>query len=271
MRVLRDESVVVGLVEVEAGFLSAWQFDAEFEAGQGDFHRSGGLAAEDRGVQFEAFGLAHGGVVAGYDTAWFEDFFDGVGDEVLALVHREGERLQDGAVAVAVEDQARQSVAFAPDFAAGAGVESEFVAVFARHRDAAAEEVGVEVLALTREAAGGDFRAAVVDGAAEKAVALVFQSDDGAVLRLSGDLEHFVVVDPIVSVENARAGADNDARHALSIRGWPRGGRRRRCRRVFPGIRKCGLRSCAGRLFLCRGRRHSPGSRELCRRRRGHR
>ena len=42
LRVLRDEGVVVGLVEVEAGFLSAGKVEAELHAGQGDFEGGGG-------------------------------------------------------------------------------------------------------------------------------------------------------------------------------------------------------------------------------------
>ena len=225
---LGNEGIVGALVQVEAGFLSPGEVDTEIHAAEGDFEGCRCLATEDSDVRFQALGLADGSVIAFDKADRLENFFDRVGDEFFALVHGEGQRLQDRAVAIAVENKAGQSVAFAPDLAAGTRVESELVAVFRGHGDAAAEEVGIEVLTLARKAAGRDFRAAVVNGAAEKAVALVFEADNRAVFGFAGDLEDFVVVDPIVPVEDACAGADNDRCHGVRMGGtkpaihvWP--------------------------------------------------
>src|SRR5262249_48164252 len=116
--------------------------------------------------------------------------------------------------AVAVHDDAGKAVAFAPDDAAKIRPHATPLAILHGLRDATLEKVEVEILPLARKAARGDLRLGIEDGAAEQAVAAVLERDDVAILRIAPGFQDFRGVNPLVSVENARAWSDDDSGHA---------------------------------------------------------
>ena len=116
-------------------------------------------------------------------------------------------------IAVAVDDQARDAIRFAPDEAAEPWVDLLALAVFDRLADAAGEKVEIEVLAAARESAGDDLRLRVVDGRAERAVAKIFERDHITGLRITESFADFGGVNPLVAVENAGAGSYDETCH----------------------------------------------------------
>ena len=121
-------------------------------------------------------------------------------DQRFALIHREGQRLDDEVIAIPVDDQSRKAVAFAPDQPARPAVEPAAAPVVGRQGDAASEEIGIEILALTRKTARDDLRAGVVDGAPQHPVAPVLEGDDISGFRAAEGFEHIAGIDPVVSM-----------------------------------------------------------------------
>ena len=65
-------------------------------------------------------------------------------------------------------------------------------------------------------------RLRIVDGGAERAVAEIFERDHITGLRITESFADFGGVNPLVAVENAGAGSDDETCHGAGI--WPRGG-----------------------------------------------
>lgn len=212
-----DFGVRFELVEVESGFLAVDEVDFEGEAVGDDVEGSGVFAVDDFDSGFHAFGAAGGGVVAEDDEGGGEDGNEGVADEIAPEVHGEGEGLDGEAVAVAVDDESRDAVGFAPDDAAEAIVDAAALAEFEGLGDAAGEEVEIEVLAAAGEAAGDDLGLGIVDGGAEGAIAEILECDDVAGLGIAEGFLDFSGVNPLVTVENASAWSDDKTGHGAGI------------------------------------------------------
>jgi hypothetical protein len=96
----------------------------------------------------------------------------GLRDEFAAFVHRQGQGLEHEVVPVAIDDNAGQTVAFAPDQPSQPFVHSIAAAVVERDGDSTLKEIEIKLLTLPTEAAGNDIGLRIVDGAAQKLVAL---------------------------------------------------------------------------------------------------
>src|SRR4029453_9441962 len=116
-------------------------------------------------------------------------------------------------VAVPVDDQPRQSIAFAPNDPAEFGIDATSCPVFCRLGDASFEEIQVQFLFSTRETARHDLSLGIVDRTADQTILTVLEGDDIAVRRFSKDLQHFAGKYPIVSVQNLRPRFDNNSGH----------------------------------------------------------
>src|SRR5215471_8584782 len=133
-----------------------------------DFHqdwsrRSGTL--QNSGAQFEPFGLSHGRIVSLYDRFRAKKIDHRLHNQLFSLIHRQGQRLENKKVAVAIEDHAGKSVAFAPNDAATPRINLSPVTVFVCLRDAAFEKIEIKILALPGKTAGDDLRFRIVDRA----------------------------------------------------------------------------------------------------------
>ena len=175
----------------------------KFKPGGVNEERDRRLATEHPGTKFEPFGDADGGVVALDDSHGLELLLEDARDFLAALVHGKSERLHDEVVAVTIDDEAGDAVAFTPHEPPEARVAASALAVGDGLGDAALEEVEVEFLPLAGEAAGDDLRLGVVNRRAEQPIFAVFYRDDVAVFGFSPDFEDFAGIDPVVSVVDA--------------------------------------------------------------------
>src|SRR6266581_3106840 len=132
---------------------------------------------------------------------------------MLSHVHRQRERLQNEMIAVAIDDHAGKTVAFAPNDAAQVWIDISPVAILGRLCDAASEEIKVEVLPAPRETARHNLRFRIVNGAADEAILTVLERDHIAVRGISKNLQDFTGKHPIVSVQYSRTRFDNDSWH----------------------------------------------------------
>ncbi len=119
-------------------------------------------------------------------------------------------------LAIAVDHHAGQAVALAPNQTAEFGVDTlQSRAQFQSAGDAAGEEFGIELLLTTRKAAGDDLRLRVVNRRAHRPILVILQRDDIAGLRVAEGFFDFTSIYPLMSVEDARAGLDDDSGHWL--------------------------------------------------------
>ena len=77
-------------------------------------------------------------------------------DQILSHVHRQRERLQNEMIAVAVDDHARKTVAFAPHNPTQLWIDISSVTVFGSLHDAASKEIEIQILPSPRETARND-------------------------------------------------------------------------------------------------------------------
>ena len=87
--------------------------------------------------------------------------------------------------------------------------------VFDGLRDAALEEIKIEILPLPRETPGDDLRFGIVNRTANQTIASVLQRNHVAIRRISENLEDFARENPIVPMQDARAGFDDEASHKV--------------------------------------------------------
>ena len=157
-------------------------------------------------------------------------------DQILSHVHRQRERLQNEIVAVTIDDHARQTVAFAPHNAPQFWIDTSPVAIFGSLRDAALEEIQIEILSSSRKTARDNLRFRIVNRAPNQMIAAILERNHVAVDRISENLQDFAGKHPIVSVQNSRARFDDDSSHKSkaqlvchSERSRERSGLRSRC------------------------------------------
>ena len=211
------------LVEIESGFLAVAEVDLVLEVVGADAEGSWALAVEHFDARLHAFGLAERGIVTQDDGGGGEQRDEGLADDVAAQVHGQGQRLDAEVGAVAIDDEAGQAVAFAPDEAAEEFIEAAAAAMLDGLADAAGEEIQVEVLAAAGEAAGDDLGVRVIDRGAERAVAKILEGDHVAGLGVAESFLDLGGVNPLVAVENTGAGSDDEACHGTGIWGGRRG------------------------------------------------
>ena len=140
-------------------------------------------------------------------------FLQRLDDEIFAPIHRQRERLQDKMIAVAIDDHAGQTIAFAPDQPTELRIHSAARAIFHRLREPARKKIRIEFLPASRKTPGDDLRFGIVNRAAEQPVFSVFQRDDVAVGWIAKDLQHFAGENPIMAMEDAGARFDDEAGH----------------------------------------------------------
>ena len=121
--------------------------------------------------------------------------------------------------AVAIDDHAGQSVALAPNHAAQFWIDISTVTVLGGLRDAAFEKIKIEILPLPRKATRDNLRLGIVNRTADQTIAPVFQRNHVAIRRISENLQHLAGKNPVVAVQDVRAGFDNKAGHVFA-RDW---------------------------------------------------
>jgi hypothetical protein len=140
-------------------------------------------------------------------------------DQLLSLVHRERQRLEDKLIAVTIDNYSRESVTLAPDDPAEPRIDPTPRPIFDRLCDPPLEKIEIQILAPPRESPGDDLRFAVVNRAADQAVSSVLQRNNVAICRTSERLQHFTAENPVVPMENPRAGFDDDSCHEERVNG----------------------------------------------------
>ena len=141
-RVFRDDSVIVLLIEVETGLVSAQKIDLEFHAFDfdGDLR---GRALQNPAAQLQSLCFTNRGVVSFDDGDVAEQIDHCSSDEILSHVHPKRERLQNEMIAITIDDHARQTVAFAPHNTAQFRIDISPVAVLGSLRNPAPKEIRI--------------------------------------------------------------------------------------------------------------------------------
>jgi hypothetical protein len=98
-------------------------------------------------------------------------------------------------IAVAVHDQAGQTVGLGPDEAGERGVDRRVFPVVDGLADAAGEEVQIQVLLATGKPTSDDLRLWIINSGAERPVAEVLEGDDVTGLRIAEGFLDFGSVD----------------------------------------------------------------------------
>ena len=117
--------------------------------------------------------------------------------------------MEDEIIAVTIEDDSRQTIAFAPNDPPQLRIDLSPVAIFQSLRDPAFEKIEIEILPLPGKSARHNLRLGIVNGAADQFVASVLERDHVAVLRFAKNFQDFTGKDPVVAVKNSRAGFDD--------------------------------------------------------------
>ena len=151
VRVAQRRLAVLALIEEQAGLLAAAQVDLVADAPFADRHPLGHGAGDDGHVRLEPFERADLGVVARQDPGRTQPLAEHGDDLRQQAIGRLGQGLHHEVVAVAVDDQRRQQIAFAVDDAVGGGVDAQRLAEPDRLVEAGAQEVR-----RGRGAAGGE-------------------------------------------------------------------------------------------------------------------
>src|ERR1700730_7013871 len=126
-------------------------------------------------MQIEFFRFPDQRVISLDNRDCSEQIEDHICDQLLPHVHREGERLQNEMIAVAIDDHARQSIALPPNNTPQSGIDISPVAIFSRLGNASFEEIKIEILFSPRETPGYDLRFRIVNRAADQMVAPIFE------------------------------------------------------------------------------------------------
>ena len=206
---LAQPLAVLALVGEETGLVGTGRVGAELDAVLGDHRCFGGGIA----VEVEAFLLLHVLVGEAVEAAAGELLAQRVVDPLAVAEHAGGEELDHHQVAVAVDHQAGQAVAFAVHHAPGIGHRIELQHLTAqRHRlgDLAREPAGIDRhVRVGFEDAHGNARMPVVEPPANELAIDADHVDDGAGLGPDGRLLDQFLEDPRVAGTPRILEADN--------------------------------------------------------------
>ena len=204
---------VVLLVEEEARLLAVHIVDLIADPVFADLRHAGQVGAQAL-ARIEALALLHALQLADAHVVALVEGLDGLAalaqnphkegeEEVLSLLHAEGERLRDEYAAEAIDRQAGEEVCLAEDEAAAGKVRAHHGAPVVDGVAQAALEEGLAeiVVCVAREQAQADFRFAVEERRAEPAPPAAEDVGQSAVGRFSG--EDLRVVDPRVTEADA--------------------------------------------------------------------
>src|SRR4029077_14227952 len=143
VRVPGNHRVIMFLIEVKTSFLSVQKIDVELNAFDFDLDLRWRISAQNICVQFQPFRLANRRVISLDDWDLSKKISNRIGDQIFSHVHRQGERLHHEMIAEPVDDQPRQSIAFAPNNSAKPWIDASSSAVLRRLADAPFEEIQV--------------------------------------------------------------------------------------------------------------------------------
>ncbi len=200
---LGDELVIALLVEVEAGFVATGNVDVEFETVQFNWHRAFEGTDEDTVGFGESFEFAEAGFATFHDGARREDFNQGVEDKRFALVHRQRRNLHDEDVGIFVDDEAAQKIALGVDDAKGVSFGQMPFSDVEGGADATDKKGEVDLDLFRRNHADADLGLGIVKADAKESLAMVFDLDEHAVFRRSGEADDGTGIDPRMTGNNA--------------------------------------------------------------------
>ena len=128
--------------------------------------------------ELHAFRFANRAVVALDDAFRRQCFGNGLSDQVFALIHRQRQGLQCHIVAIAVDDDSREAIAFAPNDPAQFWTDAgEFLPVLDRPLDPPHEEIAIEHLFPSGKTTRDDLRLRIVDRRAQHPVSLICEGN----------------------------------------------------------------------------------------------
>ena len=111
-RVPGRRDVILALVQKNAGLLAAQQVRVQLQPVHLDGNHLRNLARQHTGFQRKVFAFPNRGVVALHNSARREKLFETAHDLELGAIHALIQRLHREVVAVAIDHQARQLIAF---------------------------------------------------------------------------------------------------------------------------------------------------------------
>ena len=220
-RVAGGGATILALIEEQPRLLSLPDVGVITDAVLGDGHERGHLAMEDRDLSIESFERSDLGVVAGEDACrrrHLDQELDDVGQQAIDGLRK---RLDDEIVAVAIDDERWQQVAFSVNEAIGGGVEREVPAEGQRLLQPLAPQVAIGGTFSAREHAERDLRRRAVERVAHHPAAAV--GDAHGVARRSRHGGDVTPVDPKVArghpLDGARRNGGDWWRHPNSRAG----------------------------------------------------
>ena len=92
------------LIQIKTGLVPAQKIDFELQAFNFDDRLRRSSPSQNTRTQFEPFGLSDRSVITFDDSDVAEQIGHCSGDQILSDVHRQGQRLQNELIAIAVDD-----------------------------------------------------------------------------------------------------------------------------------------------------------------------
>ncbi len=165
--------------------------------------------------RLESFEARRGRLIEPVDAAVREESREGRGDPLRCPEHPERQALDHAHWAIAVHDEAGQSVCLAPAEAIGVGDQARRPAVLPGSLEPAHEESGVDGLVTPSEQAAAERRAGVVEALAEISAARIKHLDGLAGLGKALEVVDLAPVNPRVPGVDSLLGAalENEPGH----------------------------------------------------------
>src|SRR5438552_12844239 len=113
--------------------------------------------------------------------------FDRLDDQIFPHIHRQGERLHDKMLTIAIDDEAGQSIALAPNHAAKFCIDLSTRPVFRRLSDATFKKVEIEILFPSGKTPRDNLRLRIVNRASNQMIFAIFERDHVAINWLAKD------------------------------------------------------------------------------------
>src|SRR5262249_50534306 len=153
-RVRGDEFVVGQLIEVKSGLLRMAQVDRQLQVGDSDLDFVRQFAPKNTGLKLHSFRSPNDCVVALEDGAYrlwerriaclTRQICQRPNDQILPLIHRQSQRLQNQMIPIAIDNHPWQTVTLAPDQPAKSRIHVPPGAILDRLTDPAFEKIEIE-------------------------------------------------------------------------------------------------------------------------------
>src|ERR1051326_1318353 len=109
-----NDRIVVTLVEIETRLVAVQKINRKGDLADSDNDVGRSFTAQDGCAQIQTFSLANRRIVSLDDRDVAKKIGQSAKNQIFSPVHRQGKRLQDKVPVIAVDNHARETIAFAP-------------------------------------------------------------------------------------------------------------------------------------------------------------